>query len=162
MPWIIAVIAGLVLGAVLISSRLARSALIAVAVLLALGAAWLVYTDRSREYLAQTLIDPSEVELREPHVEQRGGLYYLVTSIKNLSPEHSIKYLKIRVLAHDCAGETLDETCETVGDETMALTVRVPPEQVRGVAELASFSNLPAVRTMVWSFTVDEVRAEVD
>jgi hypothetical protein len=161
MPWIIAIIAGLVLGAILISSRAARGVLIAVAALLAVGAIWLIYTDSSREYRAQTLIDVDEVELRQPLVDQRGGLYYLITSVKNLSSEHAIKSLKIQILAHDCPSDALTEECDIVGDETASLRVRVPAGQVRGVEELSTFANLPPVRTMLWTFSVIEVRAEV-
>lgn len=161
MAWIFVIVAGLLLGALLIGSHVARAALIAVAVLLGAGAIWMIYAEHVRERDARILITPQQVELRAPSVERRGGLYYLVTAAKNLSEAHSIAALKIRVQALDCPSETVTDACEIVGDQIVSLTLNVPPQQVRGIQELAPFANLPQVRFMLWSFEVAEVRAEV-
>jgi hypothetical protein len=162
MAWIIVILAGLLLGAILIGSRTARTVLIGLAVLLVLGAGWLIYQEKMREHDARTLISPDEVELRDATVDQVGGLYYLVTSVKNLSGEHAIHSLRIRVQAHDCPEARLSEACETVGDQQVHVTVRVPPQQVRGIRELSPFANLPQATVMMWTFDVAEVRAVVE
>ncbi len=159
MPWIIAIVAGLVLGAVLVSSRTARNALITVAVIFAIAAAWIIFSEERSEQRAHTLIGADEIELRTPQVERRGGLFYVVASVKNLSASHDTETIKLKILAHDCPTATLSDACEIVGERLENLRLVIPPGQVRGIDRLSSFSNMPQVENLVWSFEVMEVRA---
>jgi len=160
MPWIVAIIAGLLIGALLVSSRTARTGLIAVAGLIVVLAAALIFYEKTAEIAAHSAIAPEEVELRDARMEPRGGLFYLVVAVKNLSEEHAIETLTIRITAHDCPTEALDDTCEAVGENDLSARLPVPPGQVRGIDQLSPIANLPDVRNLVWSFEVVDVRAE--
>ena len=162
MAWVLGlvIIGGLVYLAY--SSPEARKAVIIVLAVVLCGVAYLIYDEFVSEEQATTLIKPDEVELREFVATTRTGIFYARGSIKNLSTAHTLEFLEIRVRAHDCPSEQLVDACEIVGESVEKIKIEIPPGQVRGTEKSVSFSNLPAVTNLVWSFDVAAVRAKVD
>ena len=68
----------------------------------------------------------------------------------------------MRVRAHDCPTDQLEEACEIVGESVEKFKIEIPPGQVRGTERAIAISNLPTVTNLVWSFDVVGVRAKVD
>ena len=162
MPWLLGlvIIGGLVYLAY--SSPEARKAVLIVLAVVLCGVAYLLYDEFASEEKATSLITADEVELRDFAANTRTGLFYAKGSVKNLSPDHTLAFLEMRVRAHDCPSEQLADVCEIVGESVEKVKIEIPPGQVRGIEKSVSFSNLPAVTNLVWSFDVHAVRAKVD
>jgi hypothetical protein len=162
MAWLLGlvIVGGLVYLAY--SSPEVRKAVIIVLAVVLCGIAYLLYDEYSTEEQATSLIAVDQVELRDFATNTRTGIFYAKGSIKNLSAENTLASLQLRVRAHDCPSETLSDACETVGESVEKIKLEIPPGQVRGVEKSVSFSNLPAVTNLVWSFDVVGVRAKVD
>ena len=162
MAWLLGlvIIGGLVYLAY--SSPEARKAVLIVLAVVVCGVAYLLYDEFTSEERAITLIAADEVELRGFAANTRTGLFYAKGSIKNLSSEHTLAFLEMRVRAHDCPTDQLEEACEIVGESVEKFKIEIPPEQVRGTERPIAISNLPTATNLVWSFDVVGVRAKVD
>lgn len=135
-----------------------------IAVVLALmigGVGALLYWEFSTDRKAAAAIAVEQVELRGFEIYTRTGLRYFKGNVKNLSGEYSIGSFHLRVRAHDCPSAEITGQCETVGESLDELKLNIPPGQVRGVERSVSFTNLPAVKNLLWSFEVVSVRADL-
>lgn len=138
-----------------------RKVIATVLVLLVGGVGALLYWELSTDKKAAAAIAVDQVELRGFEVYTRTGLRYFRGNVKNLSTEYTIGTFRLRVRAHDCPGSVVSAQCETVGESLDDIKVTVPPGQVRGVGRSVSFTNLPAVENLLWSYEVVSVRADL-
>ncbi len=162
MGWVVGLIIVFGLCYFIIVAPEIRAILIGVLVVVAGLVGWLLYDEYDEEQQSKTLISVSEVELRDMGVITRTGIKYIQGSVKNLSPSNALKNFTLRVRAHDCPGEKLEDACEIVGESTEDVKIEVPAGQVRAIERTVRFTNLPAARTLVWSYDVLDVRAVVD
>lgn len=138
-----------------------RKVVAAVLVLMVGAVAGLLYWENVNDRKAATAIAAEQVELRDFEIVTRTGLRYYRGNVKNLSADHTIGAFRLRVRAHDCPGDVVSEHCETVGESSEEIKLNIPPGQVRGFERSVSFSNLPAVKNLKWSFDVISVRADL-
>ena len=162
MAWLLGLIIVAALVYLAYLSPETRKAVITVLAVVLCGVAYLIYDEFATERQATSLIALDEVELRNFSTNSRTGIFYAKGSVKNLSASETIESIELRVRAHDCPGDELTDACETVGESVEKMKLEVPPGQVRGVEKSVSFSNLPSVTNLVWSFSVAGVRAKVD
>ena len=162
MGWVVGLIIILGLCYFIIVTPEIRGILIGVLVVIAGLVGWLLYREYDEEHKSKTLISTAQVELRDMGVITRTGIKYIQGSVKNLSPSHALKNFTLRVRAHDCPSEKIDDACEIVGESTEDVKIEVPAGQVRAVERTVRFTNLPPARTLVWSYEVLDVRAVVE
>jgi len=162
MGWVVGLISLLGMCYFIIVTPEIRGILIGVLVVIAGLVGWLLYREYDEEQKSKTLISAAQVELRDMGVITRTGIKYIKGSVKNLSPSHALKTFTLRVRAHDCPGEKIDDACEIVGESTEEVKIEVPAGQVRAVERTVRFTNLPPARTLVWSYEVLDVRAVVE
>jgi len=162
MGWVVGLIIVLGLCYFIIVTPEIRGILIGVLVVIAGLVGWLLYLEYDEEQKSKTLITTAQVELRDMGVITRTGIKYITGSVKNLSPSHALKTFTLRVRAHDCPGEKIEDACEIVGESSEEVKIEVPAGQVRAVERTVRFTNLPPARTLVWSYEVMDVRAVVE
>ncbi|HLU61912.1 MAG TPA: hypothetical protein VKZ99_06125 [Gammaproteobacteria bacterium] len=142
MAWILVVIALLVLGVLVVHVKAARfaAAVAAGAIVIAGLVIWGVSAWRERIALGH--LSAEDVELRvttrdtggryagRPVVNLQGRLY-------NRSERYRIRQFGVHMILEDCSTEAANETCVTVADEVIDVTVSIPPRQARDfVADL--------------------------
>lgn len=138
-----------------------RKVVAVVLLLLVGGVGALLYWEVSTDNRAAAAIAVEQVELRGFEVYTKTGLRYFRGNVKNLSTEYKIGVFHLRVRAHDCPSTVLSEQCEIVGESLDEIKLGVPPGQVRRVERSVSFTNLPTVKNLMWSYEVVSVRADL-
>lgn len=162
MPWILASI--LIIGLAFLAYTMpeARKIVAGLFVVIVIGVGFLIWREQSLDNRAENAITIEEVELRDFSTTPKTGLLYAKGSVKNLSEDQAVDTVDIRVRAHDCPSEELTDACEIVGESVEHIKLHIPAGQVRGIEKIISLSNLPAVKTLVWSYDVVAVRADVN
>lgn len=162
MPWLIALVLVAGLAYLAYTSPQFRKGIGVLIAIIVAAVAYLIYSEQMSEHRATSAIAVNEVELRDVSAVSRTGLYYAKGSVKNLSASETLDSFELRARAHDCPDETLSDACETVGESIDTIKLMIPPGQVRGMDQAVRVSNLPAVRTLVWTFDVMSVRARTE
>jgi len=72
---------------------------------------------------------------------------------------YTVTSIELELTLKDCVGDSPPH-CDVVGQTTRSVYVSIPPGQVRGLDEYASFSDVPALRgKRQWSYRVTEISA---
>jgi hypothetical protein len=163
MGWLVAVgVFGIVIYLLVVS----RSFRIGVAIFVALVGAgiWLFFENQeAAERRSLSLVNQSEIELRNLRLVPNYGSYKLLGEIKNNSA-FIISGIAVQVTAYDCPiGTELGNLgrCEIIGEDIAYPYPSVPPGQVRAIDQSVWFSGMPQVKgRFTWTYSLSEIRAK--
>jgi hypothetical protein len=129
------------------------------------GVGWLYYQstetkkrEEKREALSRRLIRADEIVLSDMVLGQSSGFWRVKGNVTNRS-SHALSGFKLKIVVRDCPSET---SCTTIGEGLVSTYVSVPPNQRRAFDDSVSLRDMPQPTKWGWSYSVQEVRADVD
>jgi hypothetical protein len=83
------------------------------------------------------------------------SVHALVTN----NSQHHLGNFNIRLVMHDCPGDTISDNCRIIGDETERMGAGIPLGQVRSLESSEfRFYNLPTINgNMHWEYTILDI-----
>lgn len=118
---------------------------------------WTISDSNDKQKVAQSLIQPNQIEATNLTMKKGFSLYQLSGEIKNNS-SYELTDLTFAIKAYDCPSDTITNDCTIIGqDDDVSTYIDVPPNQVRAIndATYVNLDNMPAVRgNFLWSYSI--------
>jgi hypothetical protein len=114
-----------------------------------------------QDRISRTLIRPTEITLDDLRLGlDNGGQGFSITGrVKNNSVQHTLTYVRLKATIQD---SLLSGKCETVGEDSVEIVMRVPAGQVRDFRE-SRYLGLSTIRLrgrLAWYYSVVEIKGE--
>ncbi len=159
MFWVLLIIALIVMAFYFKWARYLLAALVGIVAIIALYLVNASSENQKKAEAAKHRMSASDLAIQDTTLSSPAGNYssQLSGRVRNLSPRYTLTNLQMRVVVQDC----VDAICDTVGDETESIYVRVPPGQVRDFGHSFYFPNVARFRgKWQWNYTVQSVSAD--
>lgn len=132
------------------------------------GVGWLYYQSyyqnietEKREARSWRLIRADEIVLSDMVLGQSSGFWTVKGNVTNRS-SHVLSGFKLKIVVWDCPSEIIScPTGTTIGEDLISTYVSVPPNQKRAFNHSVSLRDMPQPAKLGWSYSVQEVRADV-
>jgi hypothetical protein len=136
--------------------------LVLLLVLVAAGVAWFYYAkleDDRRAELSRRLIRPDEIVFTDTTLGQSYGSWKVKGKVTNRSA-HELSGFTLKIVVRDCPVPG-GPSCMTIGEDEVSTYLSVPPNQTRAFEKFVYLRNMPEPTKFGWSYTVQEIRGQV-
>jgi hypothetical protein len=121
------------------------------------GAGWLYYMKIEGDKRVH-LIHPDELVFTDTVLVQTYRSWKVKGKVTNRS-SHELSNFTLTIKVQDCP--VSGDRCTTVGEHDVSVYLSVPPNQMRAFEDYVGLHDMPELTKWGWTYTVQEVRANV-